>query len=104
MQGAVNQASEGSEFVSRTDEAFKKVAAIASEAARLVGEIAIASKEQAGGIEQANRVSADMDKVTQQNVANAQELASASEVMNSQAGQMKDFVEELGDLIGEKSA
>ena len=41
-----------------------------------------------------------MDKVVQQNAANAEESASASEEMNAQAQQMKGFVEDLVMLIG----
>ena len=37
-----------------------------------------------------------MDKVVQQNAANAEESASASEEMNAQAEQLKDYV---GDLV-----
>jgi len=37
----------------------------------------------------------EMDKVVQENAANAEEAASASEEMNAQAEQMKDFVGEL---------
>ncbi|MDQ1331370.1 MAG: hypothetical protein QG578_1638, partial [Thermodesulfobacteriota bacterium] len=40
------------------------------------------------------------DKVVQQNAANAEESASASEEMNAQAQEMKFFVEELVTLIG----
>jgi len=43
---------------------------------------------------------ADMDKVTQQNAANAEESASASEEMNAQAEQMKGMVDELVVLVG----
>ena len=45
----------------------------------LVAEIAAASQEQAQGIEQVNTAVAQMDKVTQQNAANAEESASAAE-------------------------
>ena len=41
-----------------------------------------------------------MDKVVQQNAANAEESASASEEMNAQAQEMKGFVEELVTLVG----
>ena len=41
-----------------------------------------------------------MDKVTQQNAANAEESASASEEMNAQAAQMKEMVQELVKLVG----
>jgi methyl-accepting chemotaxis protein len=65
--------------------------------ADLVGEIAAASSEQAQGIEQVNEAMVQMDKITQKNAANAEESASASEELNSQADGMMDIV---GDLIG----
>ena len=43
----------------------------------LVSEIAAASQEQAQVIDQVNTAIAQMDKVTQQNAANAEESASA---------------------------
>jgi methyl-accepting chemotaxis protein len=45
-----------------------------------------------------------MDKVTQQNAANAEETSSASEQMKSQASQMKDVVDELLNLVGGRKA
>jgi methyl-accepting chemotaxis protein len=43
---------------------------------------------------------AEMDKVIQQNAANAEESASISEEMNAHAEQMKAIVEELVALVG----
>ena len=69
-----------------------------------MGEIAAASSEQATGIEQVNKAVAEMDKVTQQNAASAEESASASEEMNGQAEQMKAFVLDLVQLVGGSGA
>ncbi len=66
----------------------------------LVSEIAAASQEQAQGIDQVNTAIAQMDKVTQQNAANAEESASASEELSSQAESMNDIVGELVALVG----
>jgi methyl-accepting chemotaxis protein len=44
-----------------------------------------------------------MDKVVQQNAANAEESASASEEMNAQAEQLKDYVRELVMLVTGRS-
>jgi methyl-accepting chemotaxis protein len=66
----------------------------------LVGEIAAASQEQAQGIDQVNTAAAQMDKVTQQNAANAEESASASEELSSQAESMHQIVNELAALVG----
>ena len=65
-----------------------------------MAEIAAASNEQAQGIEQVNTAVAEMDKVVQQNAANAEENASASEEMNAQAEQMKEYVGELVAMVG----
>jgi methyl-accepting chemotaxis protein len=40
-----------------------------------------------------------MDKVVQQNAANAEESASASEEMNAQAEQLRDYAGELVLLV-----
>ena len=66
----------------------------------LIREIAAASQEQDQGIGQVNNAAPEMDKVTQQNAANAEESASVAEEMNAQAEQMKGHVKELVVLIG----
>jgi methyl-accepting chemotaxis protein len=43
---------------------------------------------------------AQMDKVTQQNAANAEESASASEELSAQAEQMNEVVVQLAVLVG----
>jgi methyl-accepting chemotaxis protein len=45
-----------------------------------------------------------MDKITQQNAANAEESASASEELSAQAATMKDIVGELVALVGGSTA
>jgi hypothetical protein len=72
----------------------------ATKVEQLVGEIAAASREQAQGILQVNIAVSEMNKVVQQNAANAEESASASEEMNGRAGEMKEFVEGLAALVG----
>jgi len=59
---------------------------------QLVGEIAAASEEQAQGIDQVNTATAQMDRVTQANAANAEESASASEELSAQARELTDMV------------
>ncbi len=100
IEGTVKQVQDGTELVSSTNEAFGEVETSAAKVADLLAEIATASKEQAQGIGQVNTAVVEMDKVTQQNAANAEESASASEEMNAQAEQMKSYVEELAALVG----
>jgi methyl-accepting chemotaxis protein len=46
----------------------------------------------------------EMDKVVQQNAANAEEAAASSEEMNAQAEHMKRFIEELVAIVGGKNS
>ncbi len=102
IEGITQKIKEGSAMVSGTGEAFVRVTEGSARVAALVGEIAAASDDQAGGIEQVNRAVTEIDRVRQKNAANAKSSASASEDLNAQAGQMKGFVEELVALVGVK--
>ena len=99
IEGTVKKIKEGSELVGVTNAEFSRVAAAAAKMVELIGEISAASNEQSQGIEQINTAVNEMDKVVQQNAANAEESASASEEMNSHASQMKDLVTELRFLV-----
>ncbi len=99
IEGTVKKVSDGSILVKTTNDAFTEVALNAEKVGELVGEIAAASSEQAQGIEQVNIAVTEMDKVTQQNAANAEESASASEELNAQAEELKGFVSELMEMV-----
>ena len=100
IEGTIKEVKNGSDLVDKTNEAFGQVAERSSKVGELVGEIAAASNEQAQGIEQVNKAITEMDKVVQQNAANAEESASASEEMNDQAMNMKRLVDDLVTLVG----
>jgi len=93
----------GVSLVEKTNRAFEKVEENTGKVAGLVSEISAASREQSNGIEQVNLAVSEMDKVTQQNAANAEESASSSEEMNAQAAQMKGMVDELVRIVGSSS-
>jgi len=104
IKGTVKKVNDGSELVSTTNNAFRQVAESSTKAGDLVAEISEASKEQSNGIEQVNHAITEMDKVIQQNAANAEESASASEEMNAQSEQLREYVGDLVALInGRKS-
>lgn len=58
----------------------------------LVREISSSSAEQRSGAEQINAALAQLNQVTQQNASSSEELASASNSFNSQAGKLKTTV------------
>jgi len=100
IEGTVKKVKEGSELVNSTNAEFTKVADSTSRVGELVDEISAASNEQAQGIEQVNTAVTEMDKVIQQNAANAEESASASEELNAQTEEMRSMVGELTAMIG----
>ena len=99
IEGTVQKVKNGSELVEKTDKELQNVTLNVERASELVGQISAASIEQAQGIEQINKAAGEMDKVVQQNAANAEESASAAEEMSAQTHQMKDFVREFENLI-----
>jgi len=99
IENTIKAIKNGSELTTSTQEAFRENMEISAKIGGLVDEIAAASNEQSQGVEQVNIAVAEMDKVVQQNAANAEESASASEEMNAQAEQMKGMVNDLVSLI-----
>ena len=99
IEETVKQVRLGSELVDKTDSAFQQVSAESKRAATLVAEITAASQEQSQGIEQINKAMMEMDRVIQQNAANAEESASASEEMSAQAVAMRRGMLDLQNLI-----
>ena len=78
---------------------FLEVASSVSKAGSLVKEISSASQEQAQGVEQINQAVGGVDKVVQENAANAEEAATTSTQLKEQAEQMRDFVNRLMVLV-----
>jgi methyl-accepting chemotaxis protein len=104
IEGAQKNAEAG---VNVTAEVAKNLGGIkdsAGKVATLIAEIAAASKEQSQGIDQVNTAVAEMDKVVQQNAANAEESSSASEELSSQAQELNAMVADLVAIVGGSSA
>jgi len=99
LEGTGNKTREGAELVGKTHEDFARVRDSADRVAVLVDEIAAASREQAQGIKQINQAMAELDKITQENAAKAQETASVYKEMNWQAQRLKNIVNDLANLV-----
>ena len=65
----------------------------------LVGEIASASHEQSKGIGEVTGAVSQMDKVTQRNSSNAEELSASSEEFRAQARAIRDMAEILVGIL-----
>jgi methyl-accepting chemotaxis protein len=99
IEGTMQKVHNGAQLVDRTAEAFGEVAQSAGKVGELVAEIAAASGEQSQGIDQVNRAVTEMEKLTQRLAGSAQESASVSEEMKSQARDLKGYVGDLNLLL-----
>jgi len=103
IEGTVKKNNLSSKLVSVTNSEFIKMVESTQTIGKLITEISEASREQFTGIEQVNLTIGQMDTIVQQNAANAEESAAGSEEMNSQAAQLKKYVEDLVLLITGKT-
>lgn len=104
LEESVKNAKNGVDIAGEVGKVLEEIVNGVGRTTDLVSEIAAASAEQAQGIDQVNNAMAQMDKVTQQNAANAEESASASEELNAQAESMNQVVNELVTLVGGSAA
>ncbi len=104
IEESVKNATSGVERANEVSKILDQIVQSVTEATNLVNEIAVASQEQAQGIGQVNVAVAQIDSITQQNAANAEESASASEELSAQAESMKEIIHSLKVLVGVKTA
>ncbi len=77
IEDIVKKVKGGESLVNVTNEVFSEVTASSTKVVQLMGEIAAASQEQSQGIDQVNKAMAEMNQVTQQNAASAEELTAS---------------------------
>lgn len=92
IESSIKKVENGSDIANNTEKALNEIASGVSKVTDLVGEIAVASNEQAQGITQINQSLEQIDNVTQQNSANAEESAAASEKLAAQANNLKEML------------
>ncbi|HYG23629.1 MAG TPA: methyl-accepting chemotaxis protein [Verrucomicrobiae bacterium] len=101
IEGSLTRAAQGVDISARVASALDEITAKVRQVDELIAEVAGASREQSQGISQINTAVGQMDKVTQNNAASAEECAAAAEELNAQAETMKASVSELLNLVGQ---
>ncbi len=101
IEGSIRKTEVGTQIAQDTSKALEEIVLGVTKVTDFISEIASASKEQAMGIGQINEGLNQVDQVTQQNSASSEELAAASEEMNSQAEMVKQM---LGKFTLKKQA
>jgi hypothetical protein len=100
IDNTVKAVKKGSELTQMTQEAFQENISISGKIGQLIDEITAASEEQSRGIAQLNTAILEMNKLTQTTATNAEESASASEELTSQAEHMRGCIGELSAVVG----
>ena len=89
---SVTNIGNGLQQVQRAGATMEQVVGSAQAVTRIMGDIAVASREQTLGVEQVNSAVAHMDQVTQQNAALVEEAAAAAASLAQQAVQLTQAV------------
>jgi len=91
---------EGWELVERSLEEFYRMGDDAKKVSELFGVISEASRDQESRIQEINRAMGEINHVTQQNAASAQQTSSASQELTAQAEHMRTGLADLLRLLG----
>ncbi len=92
IQGSIKKAEAGTKIADNTAASLANIVTGVDKTVELVGQIAVASNEQATGIAQVNRGVDQLSDVVQTNSATAEEAAAASEELSGQAELLKSMV------------
>ncbi len=95
IEGSIKKVEAGTKIANETAGALGNIVEGVEKAAELVGDIAVASNEQATGITQVNNGIDQLSQVVQTNSATAEEAAAASEELSSQANLLMHMVSEF---------
>ncbi len=92
IEDSVSKVRDGTQLVTASGDELKLIAQSVSELTDLVGQITIASDEQAAGIEQINQSLVQMDSMTHQNAAMVRVAADTSREMTEQARELSTHI------------
>ncbi len=105
IQENANRVTAGVQVSEKAGQSLSEIVVQSGKISELVMGIANASQEQSKGIGEVNIAVAQLDKVTQRNSANAEELSSSSVELASQARSVREMVDRLVAILeGEKAA
>ena len=92
IQDSVAKVQDGSKLVDESGRHLNDIVAAAKKVADIIGEISLASQQQASGLDQVNGAIMQMDESTQQNAAMAEETSAVAATMTSQAKQLIELI------------
>ena len=88
------------QLVSAADQAFRQVSASIGEGSTVASQIATGSQEQARGVSHISQAISRIEKVTQNNAANAQRTAEVASAIGDQVASTRKHLDQLVALVG----
>ncbi len=106
IQDSVQKVEAGSDLVDKSGETFNEIVGSVKRVTDIIAEMAAASQEQSSGIDGVNQAVTEMDRVTQANAAQTEELSSTAQSLADQAEQLRALVArfDLGDAAAHMPA
>ena len=100
IEGTLARVKRGTSLVDKAQETFVKVTGNSRKVGQLLAEIATVAGEHDQGIAHINTAVFEVERVAQENTANARKTAAVSQEMNVQAKQMNQVVNDLMAIAG----
>jgi methyl-accepting chemotaxis protein len=100
IEESIAKSNDGKLRVDHVAAAIQTLTEEAAEVKTLVDDVNLGGQDQARGIEQIGKAIAQLEQVTQNTAANAEENATAAEELNAQSEILRDIVERLTATIG----
>ncbi|MBN2695045.1 MCP four helix bundle domain-containing protein [bacterium] len=95
IEEAIKKAEKGSDLANQTASVLNEIESGANKLTDIIKDMADAATQQAGAISEINTSLMQIEQVTQQNTANAEESAAASEELSGQARELKHMLDKF---------
>ncbi len=103
MSQATTKSADGRAKVTHVSEIIQSLGKNAAEIATLIEGVDQGSREQERGMAQISRAITEMERVTQTSAASAEQSAAAAAQLNQQARVLRDAIDRLGALVGQRA-
>jgi methyl-accepting chemotaxis protein/methyl-accepting chemotaxis protein-1 (serine sensor receptor) len=100
IEDSIAKSEDGKEKVDEVAGAIRSIIEEAAKVKRLMEQVSAGSQEQMKGIDQVSRAVIEMEKITQNSAASAEEGASVAGQLMSESESMRNVVERLSAMVG----
>ena len=100
IQDSIDKSERGARISAKVAQSLQTIVGKTQKVDQLIGEIAIAAKEQSEGVGQITTAVSRIDQITQQSASSAEENATAAVELRAQAESLRQSIEDLSRLVG----